>query len=324
MSWPNASRLLCPWIVGSCLSISAAFGAAACSKEEPPPKTADDGDDLAFVRLEPIVVKGLSQPDSVVHDEEADVYLVTNINGDRFDSKADNGYISRISPEGEVLEKNWIDGQMGKFTLNAPRGIALTKGRIYVADIDSVRMFNRKTGASIGRFKVPGATDLNAVTAGLDGSIYISNSGYKDSDKGPEATGKDSIYRLSRAGSLKKLASGEDLNHPSGLAADKDGVWVITQSGKQLYHVSTWGKRGDPLSMDYERMEGLIRLNDGRLLVSVPDSKVLISGWPASKFKTALNKIDDPGGIGYDYQRERVLVPQTNRNKLLIQPLGEL
>src|SRR5205823_1591551 len=69
-------------------------------------------------------VTGLSAPESVLHDAQADVYLVSNINGSPF-AKDDNGFISRLSPSGEVMELKWIDGSRRDVELNAPKGLAL-------------------------------------------------------------------------------------------------------------------------------------------------------------------------------------------------------
>lgn len=305
------------------LSAILAFTSAACGKDAPPPKVAPT-DDLAFVRLDPTAVSGFSAPDTVVHLAEEDVYLVSNIHGDPFDDKKDNGFISKVSPEGKVLELKWLDGATGDYTLNAPKGMAVSKGRLYVADIDTVRVFDVKKGTPAGRFKVPKATDLNAVTADADGGVYVSNSGLKSGEKGVEPTGDDSVFWLSRAGVLKKLASGKDLNQPTGLAADSKGVWVVTRNAKQVFHISKWGKRGEPLEMPQAGLEAAVRLNDGRLLVSVPEQGLILSGWPTSGFKVALDKVDGPAGIGYDFTREAALIPLTKKNQLLIQPLGEL
>jgi hypothetical protein len=306
------------------LSILIVVSAAACESAAPPPKVADDSADLAFIRLDPTLVKGFSAPDTVVHLAGEDVYLVSNINGDPFDGKKDNGFISKVSPEGKVLDLKWIDGATEEHILNAPKGMVLTEGRLYVADIDTVRVFDLKDRRSIGRFKIPNATDLNAMTADADGSVYVSNSGMKKGENGLEPTGKDSVYSLSRFGSIRKIASGEDLNHPSGLAADAKGVWVVTQNAKQVFHISKWGKREKPNEMPEDGLEAAVRLRDGRLLVSVPDKGLILSGWPASGFRVALDKIDGPSGIGYDFARESLLVPLAASNQLLIQPLGEL
>src|SRR5665213_477048 len=92
---------------------------------------------------------GFQTPESVLYDDGADRYLVSNINGDP--GKADNnGYISDVSPDGKITTEKWIAGGANKVTLNAPKGTGIANGVLYVADIDNVRMFDMKTGASKG------------------------------------------------------------------------------------------------------------------------------------------------------------------------------
>ena len=75
--------------------------------------------------------EGLDGPESAVLDPDQGVYYVSNVNGDP--GVADgNGYIAKLSLNGEVLEQQWATG------LNAPLGIALHDGKLYVADIDEV------------------------------------------------------------------------------------------------------------------------------------------------------------------------------------------
>ncbi|MCY4074567.1 MAG: hypothetical protein OXH04_03950, partial [Acidobacteria bacterium] len=94
---------------------------------------------------EPVVVTGMATPESAVHDPEADVYLVSNINGGPGDVD-DNGFITRLSPDGTITHLKWIDGEDPAVTLHAPKGSAIHGDRFYVADIDTVRVFDRTTG----------------------------------------------------------------------------------------------------------------------------------------------------------------------------------
>ena len=112
----------------------------------------------------PVVVKdvGLAVPESVLHDVEQDVYLVSNINGGPVE-RDNNGFISRVSPEGKVLELKFIEGGKGDTKLSAPKGMAIVGDTLYVTDIASVRVFDRKTGKPKGRIGAGGATFLNDI-----------------------------------------------------------------------------------------------------------------------------------------------------------------
>ena len=64
--------------------------------------------------------EGLDEPESAVLDTSGGVLYVSNVNGDA--SAADgNGYISKLSLEGEILDKEWLTG------LNAPKGLRSTR-----------------------------------------------------------------------------------------------------------------------------------------------------------------------------------------------------
>ena len=64
---------------------------------------------------------GLSTPESVLYDADADRYLVSNING-KPDGKDNNGFISVLSPDGTTTTPKWIEGGKDKVKLDAPEG----------------------------------------------------------------------------------------------------------------------------------------------------------------------------------------------------------
>src|SRR5687767_8731714 len=81
-------------------------GAAADSAVVPAAATSDS-----------MSIEGFATPESVLYDQAGDVYLVSNINGQPLD-KDDNGFISRIAPDGSATIK-WIDGAAENVALNA-------------------------------------------------------------------------------------------------------------------------------------------------------------------------------------------------------------
>src|SRR6201992_901027 len=89
---------------------------------------------------------GWATPESVLYDADNDRYLVSNINGKPLD-KDNNGFISVLSPDGQITTLKWIEGGKNKVKLDGPKGTALAKGVLYVADITVVRTFDAKTGA---------------------------------------------------------------------------------------------------------------------------------------------------------------------------------
>src|SRR5687767_743714 len=85
---------------------------------------------------------GLKNPESAVYDADAGVLYVSDVAGEP-NAKDATGFIAKLSPEGEVTEAEWIKG------LNAPKGLALRDGRLYVADIDQLAVIDVAKGEVI-------------------------------------------------------------------------------------------------------------------------------------------------------------------------------
>ena len=93
-------------------------------------------------------VNGFKTPESVRYDSAGDVFYVSNINGSPV-AKDNNGFISRMKPDGTIDSLELIAGGRNGVTLNAPKGLALIGDTLWVADIDAVRAFNVRTGAVV-------------------------------------------------------------------------------------------------------------------------------------------------------------------------------
>src|SRR5438045_850737 len=91
----------------------------------------------------------LKVPESVRYDADLDVYYISNVNGNP-SQKDNNGFIVRVKADSTGASTVLVQGGKGGVTLNAPKGLAIKGDTLFVADIDAVRMFNRRTGASLG------------------------------------------------------------------------------------------------------------------------------------------------------------------------------
>jgi sugar lactone lactonase YvrE len=272
----------------------------------------------------PIVIKdiGLQTPESIQYEPTSDVYLVSNINGNPLD-KDDNGFISKLSPEGKVLELKWIDGASKDVELNAPKGIGFSAGKLFVADIDVIRTFDLATGKPLAQIKVPNASFLNDVTVAPDGTVYVSDTGLKAGKDGLEPAKKDAIYKVSSDGKLSTLIKGEQLSQPNGLFADATGLWVATWQGK-LYHVTADGKQEAAISAPGTQLDGLLRTADGQTIVSSWEKSMVYLGTADGQFSPLMADLKSPADIGYDTQRNQVLVPLFMDNAIQIQKVPQL
>lgn len=262
---------------------------------------------------------GLLAPESILHDAESDTYLVANVNGKPLDTDR-NGFISKIRPDGTIVELKWIDGAKPGTSLDAPKGMALRGDTLYVADITWIRLFDRKTGAAKGKLAVPGASFLNDVTVDADGVVYVSDTGWK----GFTNSGTDAIHRIDpKVVVPAPLLRDVSLANPNGLAAAADGVWVASSNG-ELAKVTKDGKRAAPCRLPKGGLDGVVLLDDGSLLVSSWEGRTVYHGKPGGDFRALLADVESPADIGFDRKRGRLLIPQMTAGKLVVYELSAL
>src|SRR3989454_1970347 len=173
-------------------------------------------------------------PESVLHDTVQDIYFVSNIHGSPT-AKDNNGFISRVKPDGAVENLKFIEGGRTGITLNAPKGLALAGATLWVADIDAVRAFNAKTGAPIDSVSLSklGAVFLNDIVVGLSGALYITDTGIRFDDVGNVLhPGPDRVFRVGPDRAVTQAIRGDTLGRPNGIAVDPVGKrFIIVEFG---------------------------------------------------------------------------------------------
>ena len=256
--------------------------------------------------------EGLSTPESVLYDAQTDTYLVSNINGAPLD-KDNNGYLTELSPDGKVINAKLVEGGKGKTTLHAPKGSALKDGVLYVADIDTVRLFDRKTGEPKGEVAIKGATFLNDVALGADGNLYVSDSGMNPKF---ETTGTDAIWVITpgKKPTAKVLVKNVKLHGPNGLQVTKTTIYVVSFSANELRTYDLKGKEvGEPTTLPNGGLDGLVMVGED-LLVSSWAGKAIYRGQLGTEFKEVFTDLEAPADFGFDTKRNRVLVPRFQGN----------
>ena len=294
-------------LVSSCLVAVTAFaqGKDAGVAAKPAPAPAKPAAALTFK-------DGIATPESVLYDAETDTYLVSNINGSPLD-KDNNGYIAELSPDGSVKNAKFIEGGQKKVTLNAPKGSAIHDGILYVADIDTVRLFDRKTGEPKGEVALKGATFANDVAAGPDGKIYVSDSGLNAKF---ESTGTDAIWVITpgKKPTAKAFVKSKDLKGPNGLVVTKDAVHVVTFGAPELQTYDLKGKKvGESTKLPNGGLDGFQAIGD-ELFISSWGAKAIYRGKAGGEFKEAFTDLEGPADFGFDSKRNRLLVPRFQGN----------
>ncbi|MEZ4415795.1 MAG: SMP-30/gluconolactonase/LRE family protein [Gemmatimonadota bacterium] len=293
------------------LSVAVAWG---CSGQ------ADEAPGAGVLATEPRITVadvGLATPESVLHDPAADVYLVSNINGDPF-AKDDNGFISRLAPDGAVLELKWIDGADDDVSLNAPKGMAIAGSSLFVTDIDCVRVFDLASGTPTGEVCLPEATFLNDIASDDYGTLWITDSGY---EPGFGASGTDAVYRMAADGRMNPVALGDSLGHPNGIAIGSRGIFVATFGSGEVYTLTADGQRSTVLPPSDRQLDGVEFVRDGGFMFSSWGEQAVLRVGPTGALRRIVTDIETPADIGYDAVRNRVLIPLFNTNQIIIEAL---
>ena len=196
-------------------------------------------------------------PESVYFDKAGKVLYVSNIDGEPW-AKDGAGSIGKLGLDGKVIAAEWVKG------LNAPKGMALSKGTLWVADLREVVGIDVAKGAVTTRIPVEGASKLNDLAVDAKGALYVSDSETKkvhkiegktvttllENLKGPNGVlaHNGAIYVLDNGGlfqvqpdkSLKKLADGMD-SSTDGVEPLKGGGFIVSAWSGVLYHVGADG-----------------------------------------------------------------------------------
>ncbi len=189
-------------------------------------------------------------PESVCLDPDMKLVYVSNISGDPR-AKDGNGFISKVSLDGEVIELKWVTG------LDAPKGMAVQGRFLYVTDIDVLVRINRETGEILNRYPAQGALFLNDVAADPKGNIIT----------GDSAENSSTLYKLRKDG-LHVWLKGAPVNRPNGLAFFGDYLFVGNVGDGELLKVNPRSKSARSVGNADSRIDGLEPLKDRSFLLS--------------------------------------------------------
>jgi sugar lactone lactonase YvrE len=253
--------------------------------------------------------EGLQAPESALYDDQRDVLYVSNVAGSPTD-KDGQGFISKVSPEGELVEAQWVSG------LNAPKGLGLEGGMLYVADIDRLVAIDIEKGEIAGEHQAAAAQFLNDVTVDGEGRVYVSD------------MAGNAIYRLD-GDSFEIWVQDEALESPNGLLAEEDrivvGSWGVMTDG------SATKTPGHLKAVDLDSKE-ISSIGSGEAVGNLDgveatsEGDYLVTDWAGG----ALFRIDSSGDaeqildlnqgsadLEYRADEKLAIIPMMNDNKLV-------
>ncbi|MEY2879865.1 MAG: hypothetical protein RLZZ15_2245, partial [Verrucomicrobiota bacterium] len=108
--------------------------------------------------------------ESVRYSAGETVLYVSNMGPSKSPGAKDgDGSIGKVGLDGKVIAAEWIKG------LDAPKGLGLYEGRLYVADIDRVVVIDVAKGTIKETIPIAGAGSLNDLTIDMKGVVYVSD-----------------------------------------------------------------------------------------------------------------------------------------------------
>lgn len=232
----------------------------------------------------------LFMPESVRFDASAQVLYVANIGPGKDPwAKDGNGSIAKVGLDGQVIAAEWVKG------LDAPKGMGLHAGKLYVADLTRVVVIDVARGEIEQSIPVEGAVGLNDITVDAAGVVYVSD--FKAGKVYAITKGQPALY-------LEKMQT------PNGLLALGSTLYVLDKG--VLFKV---GADRVPVKI----VDGLEGGTDG--IEQVQGDEFIVSCWGGVVYSVNAAKGEkeklldtreakvNSADIGYDAKKRIVYVP---------------
>ncbi|MBB6327147.1 hypothetical protein FHS59_002775 [Algoriphagus iocasae] len=284
-------------IKSSLFGLSAAFLFAQCS----PQKTEEASTEEMVVEdaKTPTLTKVWETPatlttcESVLYDANTGNLYVSNIEGTPTD-KDGKGSISILDKNGTIVNQEWVTG------LNAPKGMAISDGKLYVTDIDELVEIDLESGEITNKYPVEGAEFLNDAAA-YNGKIYFTGM-----NKG--------LLHVLDEGVVSTVSEGNaSLN---GVAVSSDGkIYGLDGSGLKMFNADG---SSTMLNTTVTGGDGLIILGDGNYVASKWVGEIyFVSGDGQTLLLDTKAEESNTADVGFIPEENLVLVPTFMKNKVV-------
>ena len=239
----------------------------------------------------------LRTPESVLYDGERDIIYVANVNMNPWE-KDGNGFISRLDPDGNIIDLHWIDG------LNGPKGMGILDGSLFVADIDEVVEIDIASAEIKNRYPVAGTPTLNDITIG-NGSVFISGS---DSNK---------VFEL-KNGTVSEILQG-DFGRPNGLYWEPERLFMLTSGSSMLKSIDLKTGEITDLVGELGHGDGIVPVGNGDYLASSWRGEIfyISSDWTSRQLLDTRDAEINAADIDYIAKKHLLLVPTFFDNRVV-------
>ena len=244
-------------------------------------------------------------PECVIYDKDNDVVYVSNMN-DNPREKDGNGFISRLSTSGEILDLEWVAD------MSSPKGLGIYKGKLYVSDVDEVIVIDIAEGKIVERIVIEGAKMINDISIDSQGNLYVS-----DSDN-------NNIFLISNGVVSNWLSEG--LNAPNGVLVDGERLLIASMGSEDFASVNLATKELTVLTEAISKGDGIAKVSiPGHFLVTDWFGQVFMIYPDGSKVILLDTREAEIGAADIDYIPEKnlLLVPTFAKHHVVAYKLVE-
>ncbi len=238
----------------------------------------------------------LQTPESVLLDAKKGVLYVANM---QLATDEDDGFISRLSPDGTILDLEWVR------ELIAPTGMGINDGKLLVAEQSDLAIIDIESGVLEERVIVEGAGFTNDLSISSEGHIYFTDS----------PNGRVMIYK---EGLVTEWIT-EGLMRPNGICVEEDRVLIasigtndvksINKETKEMKVLASGIGAGDGIS--FSGYEGYYLVSDwnGQVFIFNQDTVQSLLDTRESKINAA--------DFEYDVNKKILYVPTFFDNRVV-------
>lgn len=199
--------------------------------------------ELSLTKLWSSDTTSMITPEGLIYDPNNDVVYVSCINGVPPSAKDGDGYIAVMNTDGSIKNAKWITG------LDAPKGMGLCQGYLYVTDITRLLKIDLSNGEIVSTYEVDGASFLNDVAVDPDHVVY-----FTDSDTGI-------IYQLADE-TVSVFKENDKDSRPNGLLVDDESIFLANSATNTFEKINLKSKESIPIADGIGAGDGIAKLGD--------------------------------------------------------------
>lgn len=252
----------------------------------------------------------LSGPESVVYDQKTQSFYVSNVAGSPL-GKDGKGWISKLAKSGKMLKPQWVSG------LNAPKGMRIRDGYIWLSDIDEVKSIHIAKKRVSSKISIPNSKFLNDVIHSPNSSaIYVSD------------MFTNTIHSIQKSPTNKVFINDNKLENPNGLIVSNGNILIASWGPGMKGDFSTdAGGKIMSLNEKTKKISVWADIRVGNLdgIEMIDDETALVSDWMAGKVfkvtksgecKTLLTGFKGSADFAYLPKEKIIVIPLMLEDKV--------